>query len=451
MDVLCLIFLWVLSFFLIFLNKRFWSLCKKECLRVSSNSFYVDLVFSIFQMRILLFYILPAITRSIFFWKNDYLDKVMPFEIVVVYLFELISHFIYYITIFYLFKKNKKDLSLRLTNNSMLGFLAVFSLILYFFFSITGFSLLNENEDIPSDNLWMIKPLMTVVGSVSCFYIFVLGRKYWNSWIIIIAFFTMILYLIISFFSGIRGKIFWPILWMFFCAWYFRKEIIRKYYTFGFVILFLLGMFQGGMTAFRSGKATDISEIIKVLQSSKNTEEKSLFEEIDYRFGALTRYSVGFLRMTERGYYSGLNPVLNSMYSPIPRSIMPDKPVPCSANGDIYSMGMYLCVSEIVGESTSMVEFSTASHAYWELGIIGLIIYSIIPALYVFFSIRLFRRFDILGPCFFFAILKPWGYNDPKIWVSEIIMQIPQIILISYLLLIVYERYRPKKLKFYSR
>lgn len=45
--------------------------------------------------------------------------------------------------------------------------------------------------------------------------------------------------------------------------------------------------------------------------------------------------------MVDRGYMAGWNPILNSLYSPIPRSLMEDKPVPCSVDGDLYSMGMY--------------------------------------------------------------------------------------------------------------
>ncbi len=446
MDFVCLLLLWVLSFALFFINKRFWHSCKKECLRVSANSFYIDLIFQVFQLRIILYYTLPAITRFFYLWKNDYLDHVTPFEIVIVYFFELISHIIYYLVMYNLLKQNKKDLSLKTENNKVLEVIAVVSLLLYCYFSISGFSLNGSSDELPSDNLWMIKPLMTIVGSVSCFYVFVLGKKYWGKWIIFIAFCTIVIYLGISFFSGVRGTVFWPIIWMFFCAWYFRKEIIRKYLFSGLIILVLLGMFQGGMVAFRNEESTSFTEFFNFLQSSKNKEDKSLLEEIDYRFGALTRYSVGFIRMTERGYYAGLNPVINSFYSPIPRSIMPDKPVPCSANGDLYSMGMYLCVSEIVHDSYSMVEFSTAAHSYWEIGVLGLLLYSAIPAFYIFFSIKFFRKFDLLGPCFFFSVLKPWGYNDPKIWVSEIIMQIPQIILISYLLLFLYRKFKPHKL-----
>lgn len=434
-DILCIPVLWIISFLLYRMNGHYWQICKKQCLRTSSNCFYIDLIFQIFRMRIVLFYALPAITRFIFSWKNDIADHVTAIEIAVIYFMELVSHFIYYMTFVYFLRNNKKDLSFIAEKNKVTELLAIITLVLYCYFSITGFNLFSGAEEAPSDNLWMIKPLMTVVGSVSCFYIFVQGTKYWNKFIVVLAFITMILYLVLSFSTGIRGKIFWPILWLFFCAWVFKKEQIRKYSIWGVGILLLLVVFQGGMTAFRSDKITDVTESIKAIRGHQKDGSRPLLEEIDFRFGALTRYSVGFTRMVGRGYSAGLRPVLNSMYAPIPRRFMPDKPVPCSAEGDIYSMGMYLCSNEITKIETNMVEFSTAAHAYWELGLFGILFFSIIPAIYVFYSIRLFRRFKLLGPCFMMAIFKPWGYNDPKIWVSDIVLQLSQVVLVSFVIL----------------
>lgn len=422
------------------MNSHYWLLCKKECLRTSSNSFYIDLVFQIFRIRIILFYILPSVTRFFLDWENDKNDHVTSMEIGLIYLLELLSHFVYYLSFLFLLKKNKHDLSLEYRSNAILNYIVLACLLLYCYFSITGFNLFAD-EDAPSDSLWIIRPLIMAVGSVMCFYVLVLGSKYWKMSIVFVSGLSVIIYLILSFVSGVRGKVFWPILWMFFCVYYFRKDQIKRYSYFGAVVLLLLAFFQGGMKAFNSGGASDVKEVINGISSAKDKSERPLYKEIDYRFGSLTRYSVGFLRMAERGYYAGLNPILNSLYSPIPRTIMPDKPVPCSVDGELHGMGMYLCVSEITkGESLSMVEFSTASHAYWELGIIGLLLFSFIPSLYVYVSILYFRRMDILGPCFLFAIFKPWGYNDPKIWVSEIVMQIPQLYLSSYCLILVYRR-----------
>lgn len=90
------------------------------------------------------------------------------------------------------------------------------------------------------------------------------------------------------------------------------------FYLGGGILLVLLIM-QGGMTATRGAKEMNIVEMIQLINDSKNEGDKSLFNEIDYRFGALTNYSVGFYRMVDRNDMAGMNPIINSLYSPLPR------------------------------------------------------------------------------------------------------------------------------------
>lgn len=81
-------------------------------LKTSSNTFFADLLFSLFCLRIILYYVLPTITHLLLNWKNQNIDRVLPSEISTVYMVEVFSHFIYYITFYILCKRNKKDLSL---------------------------------------------------------------------------------------------------------------------------------------------------------------------------------------------------------------------------------------------------------------------------------------------------------------------------------------------------
>ena len=321
-------------------------------------------------------------------------------------------------------------------------------LLLFIFFTITRISAIGSAKG-PSDELWMIRPLMTTVGSVMCFYILPMGKKYWNIPIIFLALLTTVIYLITAFYDGVRSTIFWPMLWLLFCTFYFNKDKItskRGYKRLGIwgfsgvAVLGVLAVLQGGMTATRSSDAIDIAVKISEINSQKDNGSRPFFKEIDFRFGAPTHYSVGFFRMFDKGESAGLKPVINSLYAPIPRKFMPDKPVPCSVDGELYGMGMYKTYNEISPGYANMTDFSTAAHTYWELGLFGIIFFSIIPAIYVFYSIKLFRKFDLLGPCFFLAIFKPWGYNEPKIWVSEIVLQLSQVILVSLVLLFVYKK-----------
>ena len=431
----------VSSVVLVLINVFFWNECRRLILRTSTNTFFIDLLFSLFCLRIILYYLLPTITHLLLNWKNQNIERVLPSEISIVYMVGVFSHFIYYITFYILCKRNKKDLSLIIRVDGTLKKIVLIVLLLYMCFLLNTIQVVSLSF---CDSLWMFEPLISVVGSVTCFFIVAVGSRYWGNTLFIVACIVALVYLFVGFASGIRGKLFWPVFWILFCVYNLNRSKLKKMLLISFVLLGLLGLFQGGMTYIRSNKSVDIIEIIQSINNSKNDGKRSLLDEIDFRFGALTHYSVGFYRMVDRGYMAGWNPILNSLYSPIPRSLMEDKPVPCSADGDLYSMGMYKTQAEITRIDTNMVEFSTAAHAYWELHILGLILFSIIPAIYVFLSIKLFRQFALFAPCLLMAIFKPWGYNDPKIWVSEIFLQLSQVIVPTLFILSFYHFIRKR-------
>ena len=90
----------VSSIVLVFMNIFFWKSCRRLILRTSSNTFFVDLLFSLFGLRVTLYYLLPAITHLLLNWKNQDIERVLPSEVSIVYIVEVFSHFIYYI-VFY--------------------------------------------------------------------------------------------------------------------------------------------------------------------------------------------------------------------------------------------------------------------------------------------------------------------------------------------------------------
>lgn len=425
------------SFLLIVLTEIF----RKACRFFFYQKVYVDLVFCLFHLRIFFYYLLPSITHIFLDWENQYSDRVEPFEVSVVYMTEVFSHLIYYITFYLIVKLNrgKTEKYNNDDNNAYLKFLTFLIVVYYLFYLLNQTHLMSFGF---LDKLWMFEPFFTTVGSVLCFYLLILGKKYFGFWGLVLGACVTLAYLVFSFISGIRGRIFWPVFWMFFLVYYLNRQNLKKISILAISFLFLLVVFQSGMTAIRGNKEVDIIELINAINSSKNDGSKGLIEEVDYRFGALSHYSVGFYRMYERGYTAGLNPIINSLYSPIPRSIMPDKPVPGSVDGDLYSMGMYKTYAEIGGVDTNMVEFSSAAHAYWELGILGIIIFSILPAFYIYFCILLFRNFGVIGLPLFVTVFKPWGYNDPKIWMADIFLQLSQVIIPTLMLLFIYKMYR---------
>ena len=183
-------------------------------------------------------------------------------------------------------------------------------------------------------------------------------------------------------------------------------------------------VFQGALVDMRGGDA-NAAEKLSRMEASNNFSR--IFDEVDFRFGAMTTYGVGYLRLVEQGKSAGLNPILNSLYAPIPRSFFENKPVACSYDGTKEGQGMYMATyAASANVNYGMTEPATGAHAYWELGIIGIIILSIIPALYVMACMSSFRGFGILAIPLFMVIFK-LEYLEPKLWVSCIILQLVQV------------------------
>ena len=153
----------------------------------------------------------------------------------------------------------------------------------------------------------------------------------------------------------------------------------------------------------------------------------------------LHRIGTAFLGLHDRGEAAGINPIKHSLMGFLPRSIAPDKPIPSTLDpDDIYSMGMYVISREIYGYDTfSMVEFPTGAHFYWEFGVLGVILLSAVSGLYVAVCAQAFSKLGMIALPLLVAIFKPWGYVDPKIWVSDIALQLYQVILPLILLLLI--------------
>jgi len=99
---------------------------------------------------------------------------------------------------------------------------------------------------------------------------------------------------------------------------------------------------------------------------------------------------------------------------------------------------MYMAYRDIHGYDTfSMVEFPTGGHFYWEFGLFGVIFLSVISAVYIGVTSPLLSRLGPVSIPLVVAIFKPWGFMDPKIWISEAILQIYQIILPLLLLILI--------------
>jgi hypothetical protein len=134
--------------------------------------------------------------------------------------------------------------------------------------------------------------------------------------------------------------------------------------------------------------------------------------------------------MHDGGNSAGLNPILNSLAGFIPRASNANKPHSSALNGNYHcSQGMYQIMREFDGNnSISMVEFSSGVHAYWELGLPGVLILPFISGVYIMFFARLVQNLNFAAIPLIMLTFKPFGYVDPKIWVSDIISQIYQVV-----------------------
>ena len=192
---------------------------------------------------------------------------------------------------------------------------------------------------------------------------------------------------------------------------------MRTILTFATLLLvsfyFIVGSLLSGSVA--------LDETGKVTSDFTTTAEKSgsrtALEETEWRFGASTRMGTAFLTLFNKGEGAGILPIKHSLMGFIPRSLNPDKPIPSTVDPeDIYSQGMYIISREINGYDTySMTEFPTGAHFYWEFGMQGVVVLSLISALYISTCVILFSNISILGLSIMLATFKPWGYMDPKI------------------------------------
>jgi hypothetical protein len=85
-------------------------------------------------------------------------------------------------------------------------------------------------------------------------------------------------------------------------------------------------------------------------------------------------------------------------------------------------MGMYI-IQIVMNEAPwNMSDFFTGVHSYWELGIIGVVVFSFLSALFISFCANYFARFSLAGlPLMMTMLFPPW--NEPKLWISQIILQ----------------------------
>jgi hypothetical protein len=413
-------------------------------------SVVVDLIFFFVFVKILFYYFLPALMRIASGYKFDREDGVSIVDIVLIYSIELISWTVWIIVLLGVFSIVKKyNKKLGLSDFCFLGYseskiiLTVFALG---FIAIRTFLLFGTESNLL---IQVFKSLFFYTGLATGPFLMVLGLRYYGKAIFILGIGSS-LFTLLS--LSTRGAIFYTAMFSFFLVWFILRDKKSKVIILsGFIILIAIystfgGLISGSIIIDESGNV-----LVDAFVASEKKETRSTIEEIEWRFGASTRMGTAFINLYERGEAAGFNPIKHSLMGFLPRVVNPDKPHPSTLFGDdIYSQGMHIIYREIHGYNTfNMVEFPTGAHFYWEFGIIGVLILSAISGLYVALCANFFSKLGLVAIPLMVAIFKPWGYVDPKIWVSDIAMQVYQIILplVSLIFIVRFVRYGVKFLK----
>lgn len=398
------------------------------CLRTSAPRILVKLLFFFCYVKIVLHYLIPAIFRLANDFEFEIIDRVEPWEVVRLYFFESISWIIYLTALFFILKLNF-NFTKKLPDEEFLDQKINFSKF-FIWFSGLGFCVttLGSAVGLPESPLFVLfSPILFYCGLTSGPILMLMAGKTFSRVAFPVGCFISLLG---SFSMGTRGAIVYMALFIVFIAWQIRRDPgIKKYILISAGALVFSFLISGGMPSIPI-KVNDSGEISLDSQASADKREgRSTLQEIDWRLGASTRLGTAFFNMYDRGEPAGIKPIKHSLFGFLPRFINPDKPVPSTLDpDDIYSQGMYLIYREIYGyNSYSMSEFPSGAHFYWEFGFIGVFFLSILSACYIGISIRFFSNFGLASIPLTMALFKPWGYMDPKIWISDAIMQMYQI------------------------
>ena len=416
---------------------------KNKIIKCGISKVLIELLFFIGYAKIILYYLLPLILRSLSGYQFELEDGINPIKLIKVYAIECISLGIYVTTIFLVAKilfprknSSRNNLDQILINPEFAKFFLILISVGFTYF--LGASIISPGEqgnliyDISKSGLFFYGgvstgPIMMILGGKY------LGRKYLYAGILL----TMLGVATIS----TRGALVYLILFIYFLVWYVTRDKISKIFLISTTITFAaIFMIFGGVP--KIALSIDDSGQIQIDAgtSSEKNEGRTALQEIEWRFGAATRMGTNFFVLYDRGDGAGFSPIINSLKSGVPRYFSPEKPIPSTVDPeDIYTQGMYVISRETHGYDTfSMVEFPSGGHYYWELGYIGVLFFSILSGIYTTLCLAFFKRFGLMAFSLTLAIMKPWGYMEPKIWLSDAIMQIYQIIIPVAIIYFVY-------------
>lgn len=396
-------------------------------------------LFLFWFIAVLLWQTIPSFLNNIY----SEFDESISFnslEKIEVYLFELLGLLIWSIPFLFLPKINSlRQYSVQAKRRFK------FIVNLYFLFGIIlllkNFTGLNLN--LPLSFLYIA--LATKIVPVYCVYLIFTSQK------IIVRLLCLIVLLVSIIGGGSHG----PFVFLGIYAIYlsFSRRVF-KFYTLTFIILGIafLSSFGDLMHEVRSldvGKVSKLTIAEKLVlisglssevngyKVSKNIEEDSgVMKDAIWRFGENRRVSSGYIRWVDRYGYVGFAPVLNSFVSIVPREFWSEKPEPGSYDGHVYGKGMYIVHRMTYGNEKNMSGFYTGLHEYWQFGIMGILLFSLVAGFLQYFVLVKLFSFGEPGMLIIIAAYSIW-WQMPKLWLSEVILHLFTIYLPIFIFYIV--------------
>jgi hypothetical protein len=399
-----------------------------------NNNILFDLILYFSAINILLYGILVNILRLFSSSKIIKSYGVTTNELLAVEMLEFVASTIFLLLLFLFFhskfwKKKNKLINIK---SNVFPVLAIFNIL-----SIISNFITDSNND------FLFGETIKYISGPSSILLTFFSLKYKNYKFLFISLINLLLIIFIVFSTGVRGPIIGIILIIIFLfiTNYSLKNLIKKIPILVLPIILVI-FFNNEYSKIKFAFTSEYISNPKAYQSvldigvfiidfykngtSQLTEgsDSKVLDEIEFRLGARSMYSVGFLRFTERNNFVLAKPLINTLFVFFPRSIFnQNKPYPDSYDGEIYGMGMYVCANEIDGQ-VNMTDFYSSSHYYWQFGIFGVFIFTIISTFYIYILALLTLKLDIIFKLFFILVaLKPY-YFIPQFTISEIILML---------------------------
>jgi len=140
-------------------------------------------------------------------------------------------------------------------------------------------------------------------------------------------------------------------------------------------------------------------------------------------------FSAGLVKAYLRGDSAGANPLISAILSPIPRFFWPDKPVPGSSDGTTAGLATFVVWREAIGTEWGICgSFTPSAHAFWEFGVLGVILSGIFAGMFARFILVATKLKGKIGLLIWGLSMNPLAFSV-NLWTPQIFIVIFQRII----------------------